>query len=40
MHEQTRCHDEAVNHQLHIAVAVFIIVYLSTNEEYWGSTPY
>ena len=32
MHEQECCHDEAVNHQLPIAVAVFIVLHLSTQK--------
>ena len=38
MHKLACC-DEAVNHQLHLAAAVFVALYISTNEEHWG-TPY
>ena len=34
MHEQVCFHDEAANHQLPIAVADFVILHLSTNEEH------
>ena len=40
MHEWVCCRDEAASHQFPIAVAVFVILYLSTDEEHWGSTPY
>ena len=40
IHEQAHCHDEAANHQLPIAVAIFIVLHLSTNKEHWGSIPY
>ena len=40
MHEQAHCCDEVANHQLPIAVALFIILHLSTNEDHLGSTPY
>ena len=39
-HVQTHCCDEAASHQLPIAVAIFIILHLSTNKEHWGRTPY
>ena len=32
MHEHTRCHDEAANHQLPIAVAFWIIWIVSMEE--------
>ena len=32
MHEQACCHDEAANHQLPIATAIFIVLSLLTNE--------
>ena len=34
MHEQAHCPDEAANHQLSRAVAIFIIMHLSTDEEH------
>ena len=40
MHEWAPCCDEAANHQLPINAAIFIVTHLSTNEEYWGSTPH
>ena len=40
MHEQVPC-DEAANHQLPIALAIFIILLLSTNNnEHWCNTLY
>ena len=40
MQEWALCHDEAVNHQLSIAMTVFILLHLSTDKKNWGSTPY
>ena len=40
MHEWVCCHDKAANHQLHIAVAVFIVLHLSADKDHWGSAPY
>ena len=31
------CHDEAANHQLPIAVTVFMVLHLSTDEKHWTS---
>ena len=39
MLKQVCYHDKAANHQLPIAVAVFVLLHLSANEEHWGSTP-
>ena len=38
MREKAHCHDEAANHWLPIAAAVFITLHLSASEEHWGST--
>ena len=34
MHEWARCCDEAANHQLPIAVAVFFVLHLSADGKY------
>ena len=34
MHERAHCHDEVDNHQLPIAVAIFIVLHLSTDGEH------
>ena len=39
MHEQVCC-AEAASHQLPIAVAIFVILLLSANEEHRLRTPY
>ena len=39
MCERAHCHDGAANHQLPIAVAVFIVLHLSTDKEHQNS-PY
>ena len=37
LHEWARCHDEAANPQLPTAVAIFVILHLSTHKEHGGS---